>query len=109
MVSARLRRAGASTHTPVTGASNATTSPAAANARPSQLAGLVSPGRSSPTAEVRYTVKTNVMTIALIAVAPKSHIAHASTRDLLAVPAGGPVVGASSLMDAHDCSWVPTI
>src|SRR5690349_3815933 len=41
------------------------------------------------------------MTIALIAVAPKSHIAQATTRERVAV-AGGPVVGDTSLMDAHD-------
>ena len=46
--------------------------PATASARPSQLAGVVSPGRPSPTALVRYTENTKVTTMAFRPVAPQS-------------------------------------
>ena len=47
------RRCGDSTHTPTAGASTATVSPAMAPARPSQLAGVVGPGKPAPTLLVR--------------------------------------------------------
>lgn len=52
-VSARRRRCGACTHTPVTGARIATVRPATVSARPSQLAGDAPPGMPSPTDSVR--------------------------------------------------------
>src|SRR3954468_52364 len=95
---ARRRRCAASTQTPVTGASNATVTPEKKSAQPSQLAGLVPPGRSSPTERVRYTEKTKVTTMAPTPVEPQSHSAHATTRDRAAACAGS----RDSLMVAHD-------
>ncbi len=52
-VSALRRRCGASTQIPVAGAKSATDSPAIVSTLPSQLAGVVSPGRPAPTCWVR--------------------------------------------------------
>src|SRR6202008_2539307 len=90
-------RHGASTHTPVTGAIKATVMPAIVRARPSQLAGVVGPGRPAPTALVREN--TNVTTIAFRPVDPQSHNAHASTRPR---PGGLP-------MAAEPIDWLFTI
>src|SRR3954452_15222076 len=76
----RRRRPVASARVPSTGASTASTSPASPTDHASQLFALTDPGRSSPTASVRYTENTNVRMIVLKAADPQSHIAHASTR-----------------------------
>ena len=47
---------------------------------PSQVFALMSPGRSTPTESVRYTVKTKVTMTALKAAEPQSHAAHAAIR-----------------------------
>ena len=78
-VKAIRRRAGTWTTTPVSGASTATARPAMVSARPSQLAGEVSPGRPTPTVPVRYTEKTNTATVAFMPVDPQSHSAQAAT------------------------------
>src|SRR6185295_13889552 len=101
--STRRRRHGASTHTPITGANTATSRPAIANARPSQLAGLVSPGRSSPTPLVRWTENTNVPTTELTPNEPKSQSAQEKTCDRLGVGAADP----GALMVAHHTGRSP--
>src|SRR5262245_34689996 len=85
-LSTNRRRCGDSTHTPISGANRATVNPAMAPARPSQLAGVVSPGRPTPTLLVRYTEKTNVATIALRPVEPQSQSAHAATWERTTLP-----------------------
>ncbi|SBS78249.1 hypothetical protein MHPYR_530036 [uncultured Mycobacterium sp.] len=73
----------------MSGASTATVRPAIARARPNQLAGEVWPPKCWPTVLVRYTEKTNVVTMAFMPVEPQSHNAQDKTLDRPAVWATG--------------------
>src|SRR6185312_7165827 len=79
MPSERLRCPDASARCPVTGASTATTNPAMPSDQANQVLADVVPGRSSPTASVRYTEKTKVRMTALNAAEPQSHNPQAQT------------------------------
>ena len=78
---ARSRRPLRSALCPSTGAITAISSPAAAVDQASQLFADTSPGRSAPTASVRYTENTNVRATCWKPDDPQSHSPHAHTRD----------------------------
>ncbi len=86
MPSDNFRRPPASARCPVTGASTAMKKPARPSDQLNQVFAEMSPGRSSPTASVRYTEKTKVRMTALNAADPQSHTPQATTRPRGTVP-----------------------